>query len=93
MNLGHNRFRRRRVERARSTTGPQDVPDVEVGDRAVHRALVALPLDQGAVVVMRFHLDWSMEQMADALGVAVGTVKCRLHRGLRRLETMLEESA
>jgi len=93
VNHGRNRFRRRKVERARAVDREATVPDVDVPDPALHRALSALPFDQRAVVVMRFHLDWSMEQMAEALGVAVGTVKSRLHRGLRKLETMLEESA
>jgi len=93
VNLGRNRFRRRKVERARAEPAMVDLPDVEVADPALHRALAALPEDQRAVVVLRYHLDWSTEQMADALGVAVGTVKSRLHRGLRRLETILEESS
>jgi RNA polymerase sigma-70 factor (ECF subfamily) len=91
VNLGHNRFRRRRLERTKPPPGDRTVPETDVPDPALHRALVALPVDQRAVVVMRFHLDWTMEQMAEALGVAVGTVKSRLHRGLRRLETLLEE--
>jgi len=93
VNVGHNRFRRRRLERTKPQFVAGPVPDVDVPDPALHRALAALPVDQRAVVVMRFHLDWTMEQMAEALGVAVGTVKSRLHRGLRRLETMLEKES
>jgi RNA polymerase sigma-70 factor, ECF subfamily len=93
VNVGNNRFRRRRLERSKPPPGEGTVPDVVVPDPALHRALAALPVDQRTVVVMRFHLDWTMEQMAEALDVAVGTVKSRLHRGLRRLESMLEEAS
>jgi RNA polymerase sigma-70 factor (ECF subfamily) len=39
--------------------------------------------------VLRFHLDWSLEQIAAALGVPVGTVKSRLHRALSSLRETL----
>jgi DNA-directed RNA polymerase specialized sigma24 family protein len=41
------------------------------------------------VVVLRYHLDWSLDEIADAVGCATGTVKSRLHRALQRLESML----
>jgi RNA polymerase sigma-70 factor (ECF subfamily) len=37
--------------------------------------------------------DQSYEQIADALGVPVGTVRSRLHRGRRMLRAMLTEGA
>jgi RNA polymerase sigma-70 factor (ECF subfamily) len=45
------------------------------------------------VVVLRYYLDWSTEEVAEALGVAEGTVKSRLHRALRRLESSLGRQA
>jgi RNA polymerase sigma-70 factor (ECF subfamily) len=48
-----------------------------------------LSTSQRAVVVLRFHLDWSLEQIAAALGVPVGTVKSRLHRALSSLRETL----
>jgi RNA polymerase sigma-70 factor (ECF subfamily) len=62
-----------------------------MADPAVAAAVALLPLDQRAVVVLRFYLDWSTEEVATALGIAEGTVKSRLHRALRRLETSLQE--
>lgn len=59
-------------------------PDLDDRD-AVRRALAALPTDQRAVVVLRHHLDLSERQTADLLGIAPGTVKSRLSRGLRAL--------
>ena len=52
----------------------------------LERALRALPLDQRAVVVLRYYLDWSQEDVAAALDIPVGTVKSRIHRALKKLE-------
>ena len=55
-------------------------------------ALEELPVQQRAVVVLRFYFDWSTEQVAKALGVPNGTVKSRLSRALERLESHVEVS-
>jgi RNA polymerase sigma-70 factor, ECF subfamily len=44
------------------------------------------------VVVLRYHLDWTVDEIAAALDRPTGTIKSRLHRALRRLERMLEVS-
>lgn len=68
-------------------------PDLSaVADPSLARALAQLDFDQRTVVVLRFHLDWSTDQIATALEIPPGTVKSRLHRGLRRLETLLKET-
>lgn len=94
VNFARNRLRRRFIERNRPPRvdgRPLDLDDV--ADPAIARAVARLPLDQRAVVVLRFYLDWATDDVAAALGVAPGTVKSRLHRGLRRLETTLRELA
>ncbi|MEM9135655.1 MAG: sigma-70 family RNA polymerase sigma factor [Actinomycetota bacterium] len=48
-------------------------------------ALDRLPDKQRAVVVLRFYRDWTVEQTAEALDIAPGTVKSRLNRALARL--------
>lgn len=48
-------------------------------------ALSRLPVEQRAVVVMRCMYDWSEAQVAEALGIAAGTVKSRLARALEHL--------
>lgn len=90
VNLARNRFRRLGLERRKATpwTPPEGPP--EVADPALAAALAKLPLDQRAVVVLRYHLDWSVDDAAAALGVAPGTVKSRLHRALQRLAADLE---
>jgi RNA polymerase sigma-70 factor, ECF subfamily len=93
INLGHNRWRRLRLERRKPVKPDPQPADIEgVADPAIARALAQLSLDQRTVIVARFHLDWSLEQIADALGDPIGTIKSRLHRGLNRLEMLLQES-
>jgi RNA polymerase sigma-70 factor (ECF subfamily) len=69
----------------------QSVEFAEPADAALARAIAALPSKTRAVVVLRFHMDWSVEQVAAALRVPPGTVKSRLHRGLAALRSELEE--
>ncbi len=56
------------------------------------RALAELPRRQRAVVVLRYYLDLSEQQAADALGCSVGTVKTQAARGLARLRAAATES-
>jgi RNA polymerase sigma-70 factor (sigma-E family) len=49
------------------------------------RSLAELPRQQRAVVVLRYYLDLSEQQAADALGCSVGTVKTQASRALSRL--------
>ncbi len=95
INVARNRGRRSKVERDKQPPPPlAAVPGADaVADPAIAAAIARLPLDQRSVVVLRFYLDWSTEEVAEAIGVAPGTVKSRLHRALRRLESSLRESA
>jgi RNA polymerase sigma-70 factor (ECF subfamily) len=47
------------------------------------------PADQ-EVIYLRFFLDLTVAETAQALGVATGTVKSRLHRALERLRQVVE---
>jgi RNA polymerase sigma-70 factor, ECF subfamily len=69
-------------------------PDEAVGltDRMV-AALGDLPIDQRAVVVMRYVLDRTPGEIARALDLPRGTVNSRLRRGLDQLAEALEEGA
>ncbi|MFI2753707.1 SigE family RNA polymerase sigma factor [Cellulomonas sp. P22] len=89
-------WRRRRRE---VLVAPEDVPDgftaaqgaaVEDRDELV-RALAALSTRQRRVVVLRYLMGLSEREVADDLGVSVGTVKSQASRGLRRLRTSLGE--
>lgn len=56
-------------------------------------ALAALPEKYRAPVVLRYYMDWSMEDISEALGIPKGTVKSRIHRGVAALQKALGESS
>jgi RNA polymerase sigma-70 factor (ECF subfamily) len=64
--------------------------DHDPADETLAAALAGLGEEHRAVVVLRYHLDWSTEQVAAALGVPTGTVKSRLHRALAALRKTME---
>jgi len=76
--------------------GITDVPSAE--ERAVEHAtgaqLVAalrrLPRRQQEVLTLRYYLDLSEAQIADALSISAGSVKAHAHRGLITLRSDVE---
>lgn len=56
----------------------------------LERGLRRLSVDQRAVVVLSFFVDLRPDQVAEALGVPVGTVHSRLHRAMRALRAALD---
>ena len=63
--------------------------DTAVGDE-VSEALMGLPLEQRAVVVLRYVLDLTPGEIAHALELPRGTVNSRLRRGLDALGRSLD---
>jgi RNA polymerase sigma-70 factor (ECF subfamily) len=104
VNLAIDRWRRNRRrgetfapladdDRAAALTDPLASPDRavhgrEAGER-VAVALRALPERQRAVVVLRHYQDMSLEEIAETLGMSLGTVKSSLHRALARMRERL----
>jgi RNA polymerase sigma-70 factor, ECF subfamily len=62
----------------------------ELGTR-LQSALAALPFDQRTIVVLREIDGLSYDEIADSLGVTLGTVKSRLTRGRQTLRRVLQE--
>jgi RNA polymerase sigma-70 factor (sigma-E family) len=83
---------RRRWAVARRHAHLLAVDDVQ-SDPPVHElieALRALPARQRSVVVLRFYEDLPEADIAELLGIRLGTVKSRLHRALARLREEVE---
>jgi RNA polymerase sigma-70 factor (ECF subfamily) len=58
---------------------------------AVRRAVNALPPELRSVVVMKEFEDLTFQEIADALGVPLSTVKSRLYTALKQLRLRLEK--
>jgi len=74
----------------------QDVAAEFVARDAIWDALALLPPRQRAILVLRFYEDMSEAQIADVLGIGIGTVRSGAWRGLESLRkivvlTMTEE--
>ena len=80
----------RRGKRAHETAGHgavRDASDAVVARQLLGELLRQLPAQQRAVLYLRFTLDYSEAQAAEALGCRVGTVKSHTHRALAKLRT------
>ncbi len=79
---------RRHAGRARREL---DHPPPDAQDTAVRQALLRLSPRYRAAVFLRFYLDMSEMDIAEALGCRPGTVKSLLHRALAVLREHLDE--
>jgi RNA polymerase sigma-70 factor (sigma-E family) len=70
------------VSRARRDEATADSAELST---SVERALARLAPQAREVVVLRYYVDLSERQTADALGIPAGTVKSRLARALAQL--------
>ena len=88
-----SRWRRRRWRE----TSTERLPDLAAEDRDIdsrlvlRRALAELAPRQRAVIVLRYFDDLTEAQTADALGIAVGTVKSQARDALARLRTLVPD--
>lgn len=93
VNSGWRRLIREREGQQRrhgDDRGPQQ-PDQQVADRdVVATALRKLPPRQRAAVVLYYYEGLPQQEVADALGSSVGTVKSNVSRGLENLRAQLE---
>ena len=90
VNLALDRVRRDR--RALLEATERGIEDPCAAERLdLVQALRGLPRRQRDVVVLRYLLDHSEQDVAGALGVSVGSVKTHASRGLAALRTALTE--
>jgi RNA polymerase sigma-70 factor, ECF subfamily len=78
---------------------PADEPrqvdaSISVDDRdQLERGFRRLSIDHRAVVVLHHYLDLPLDQVADSLGIPIGTVRSRLHHAMRGLRAALDADA
>jgi RNA polymerase sigma-70 factor (sigma-E family) len=87
LNGARKQLRRRRVARRSAPLRPEVD---ELGFNHVLDAVRRLPNRQRAVVVLRYELQLSEDDIATTLGIPAGTVKSTLHRALARLREEVE---
>jgi RNA polymerase sigma factor (sigma-70 family) len=64
-------------------------PDAWLQGEDLRRALRRLPAPERVAILMHFHLDLPLAEVAAALGLTVPAIKARINRGLRRLRSAL----
>ena len=89
--LRHRGVGERHAATLRAVDAPDPAPDT-VRREAVLDAMRALPQRQREVLALRYYLDLSEAEIADALGISRGAVKSHASRGAAALRTLLEES-
>jgi RNA polymerase sigma-70 factor, ECF subfamily len=77
------------TEAGAAAEGLSSVVDRDQLDRGFRR----LSVDHRAVVVLHHYLDMTLDDVAETLGVPVGTVRSRLHYAMRALRAALDADA
>lgn len=90
-NLHTDRWRARRREVLSAETPERAAPEGAGETVDLVRALQQLAPRERQCVVLRHYLDLPEREVADALGVSLGTVKSSTSRGLAALRAILEE--
>ena len=90
INLHRSAFRRLMVERrAIAAHGPGSPTEIPAAEPHLWKAILALPRQQRACVVLRFYEGMTDQEIADTLGVGHGTVKKAMHRAMTALRAQL----
>jgi RNA polymerase sigma factor (sigma-70 family) len=95
---------RRRSRRPQVADDPGDLAELpggdveddalaQVGTETVRRLCATLADDQRSVLLLRILGDLTVEQVAEAMGRSVGSVKALQRRGLRALRVLVENSS
>lgn len=85
-NLAKNHFRRRALERRHLANQTIHRLERDPGDRdEIFERLLTFPLRQRTAIVLRYYLDLSERETADAMGCSVAAVKALSARAIRQL--------
>jgi len=90
------RLRRHRLDVELSPLDGPTEPGAErlIADRdELDRGFRRLTAEARVIVVLHFYLDLPLPEVADALGIPVGTAKSRLHRALKQMRASLDADA
>jgi RNA polymerase sigma-70 factor (ECF subfamily) len=79
------------VDEVSAEPGPPERAESDWRAWRIHRALAELPEREQAVLELAYWSDLSQSEIADRLGVPLGTVKTRTRSALARLADLLEE--
>lgn len=97
LNEVRSRLRRRRTERRylqrQRAMGVPHQPPPDEPDTALWQAVADLPVRARTAVALRYVADLTEAEVAEAMGVARGTVAATLNQARRRLAVMLTEKA
>jgi len=72
-------------------TGPGTLAEKNEQTERVWNAVTMLPLNHREIIVMSHFQEMSYKEMAEALGIPIGTVMSRLYHARQRLREMLEK--
>jgi RNA polymerase sigma-70 factor (sigma-E family) len=94
VNINISWWRRRRLEEYPT----DELPDLPVADHSggselrdtLQRLLDRLPVRQRTAIVLRYYEDLTEHEIAETLGVSVGTVKSTVSRGMAKLREEAE---
>jgi RNA polymerase sigma-70 factor (ECF subfamily) len=96
VNTCRNRLRkeaRARLHIPRAETGVADDPaQLTTRHAVIGAAFDTLDADHRIVIALRYFSDLTVDQIARRTGLRAGTVKSRLHYGLRRLHAAMDEA-
>ena len=84
----------RKAERFPRTTDqePDDLPAIEHAESADVAALLGdISADRSEIIILRFVDDLSLQEIASALDIPIGTVKSRLFRCLEKARERFSE--
>lgn len=90
---GQRRFMTRIQLLSRDLPVAPDVARSVAARDELEQAFRVLSPEHRAVVVLHHHLGYPLTEIADTLGIPVGTARSRLHYAVRQLRTVLDADA